>query len=109
VRRVAAESLDTAGDWVIARLEHAQGAVSTVEARWGPPEVGFATEVTIEGTAGTLRHSATDVPAGVYGPYLLELRDVVDHLGSGAPTRVSAQDGVDAVALVERVLDALSG
>jgi myo-inositol 2-dehydrogenase / D-chiro-inositol 1-dehydrogenase len=109
VRRVAAESLDAAGDWVIARLEHAQGAVSTVEARWGPPEVGFATEVTIEGTAGTLRHSATDVPAGVDDPYLLELRDVVDHLGSGAPTRVSAQDGVDAVALVERVLDALSG
>jgi predicted dehydrogenase len=108
VRRVAAERLDIAGDWVRARLEHAGGATCTVEARWGPPEVGFATEVTVEGTTGSLHHCATDVPAGADDPYLLELRDVVDHLVTGAPTRVSAQDGVDAVALAERVLDALS-
>lgn len=109
VSTVQAEALDPPGDWVRARLEHLGGATSTVEARWGPPEVGFATEVTVEGATGTLRHSATDVPTGVDDPYLLELRDVVDHLVSGAPTRVSAQDGADAVALVERVLDALSG
>jgi predicted dehydrogenase len=109
VRGVAAERLDTDGGWVRAELEHGEGGTSTVEARWGPPEVGFATEVTLEGTTGTLHHVATDVPTGADDPYLLELRNVVDHLVTGAPTRVSAQDGVDAVALAERVLDALKG
>lgn len=109
VRTVAAERLDADGDWVRARLGHRDGGTSTVEARWGPPDVGFATEVTVEGTKGTLHHGATDVPTGTADPYLLELRDVVAHLRSGAPTRVSAQDGVDAVALAERVLGALNG
>jgi myo-inositol 2-dehydrogenase/D-chiro-inositol 1-dehydrogenase len=109
VRGVAAERLDSDGDWVRAQLEHVGGATSTVEARWGPPEVGFATEVTIQGRTGTLHHSATDVPSGADDPYLLELRDVAEHLGSGSPTRVGAQDGVAAVALAERVLSAVNG
>jgi predicted dehydrogenase len=107
VRAVAAERRDGDGDWVRARLEHTGGATSTVEARWGPPEPGFATEAIVHGTAGTLQHSASDVPSGPEDPYLLQLRDVVRHLESGTPTRVSAQAGVAAVALAERVLAAL--
>jgi predicted dehydrogenase len=108
VRTVSAQRLDADGDWVRAQLEHADGATSTVEARWGPPEPGFATSAVVRGGAGTLEHSATDVPAGVDDPYLLELRDVVDHLTSETPSRVSAEDGVAAVALAERVLSALN-
>lgn len=106
VRSVAAQRLDD-GDWVRAHLGHVGGATSTVEARWGPPDVGFATEVTVEGASGMLHHEATDLPTGAEDPYLLELRDFVEHRGSGTPARVGAQDGVDAVALVERVLAAL--
>ena len=109
VEAVRAEALDADGDWVRAELSHAGGAVSTVEARWGPPEPGFATSATLTGTLGTLQHSATDVPSGPDDPYLLQLRDVVDHLATGAPTRVGAADGVAAVALAEQVLDALRG
>jgi len=109
VDTVHAEALDAEGDWVRAELQHASGAVSTVEARWGPPEPGFATSATVTGTLGTLSHSATEVPTGRQDPYLLQLRDVVEHLATGTPTRVGAADGVAAVALAEQVLDAVSG
>jgi hypothetical protein len=50
-----------------------------------------------------------DVPvsSAVESPYLVQLRDVLDHLRTGRPTRVSPDDGVAAVALAERVLAAV--
>jgi len=107
VRSVAVARLDADGDWVRAMLGHETGATSTVEARWGPADPGFATSAAVEGGGGTLEHSATEVPTGAEDPYLLQLRDVVEHLATGAPTRVGAADGVAAVALAERVLSAL--
>lgn len=107
VQEVEAERLDADGYWVRATLVHTGGGTSTVEARWGPPDPGFDTAATVHGTGGTLAHSASEVPTGPQDPYLLQLRDVLRHLESGTPTRVSAADGVAAVALAERVLAAL--
>jgi myo-inositol 2-dehydrogenase / D-chiro-inositol 1-dehydrogenase len=121
VRTVAAQWLD--GDRRAARatLGHVGGVTSTVEANWGPPDTVFTTSYAVVGSRGRLHHEtvgdietlgdlgslgAVDV-ADSRDPYLRQLADVLEHLRTGRPARVTAAEGVAAVALAERVLDQL--
>jgi predicted dehydrogenase len=109
VEDVTAEVLDDGGRVVRAILAHAPGITSTVVARWGPPGTPFATAYAVTGSRGSVRHdSRTDEADGGESPYLLQARELRDHVLTGAPARVTADDGVAAVALAERVLRRLS-
>lgn len=114
VRAVAAEPLDPMALGVLGvrvTLEHHGGVTCIVEGDWGSRVTEFATSFVVEGSTGSLRHDSLTTPApaaAADNPYLLQLRDAHDHLLTGQPTRVTAADGVAAVALAERVLDALA-
>jgi myo-inositol 2-dehydrogenase/D-chiro-inositol 1-dehydrogenase len=110
VEEVSARAVDAAGERVRATLRHVEGGTSTVEAWWGPADTVFATRVAVHGGAGSIEHDsrrAENAGDDPLAPYVEQLRDVLAHLRTGAPTRVTTQEGVAAVALAERVLDAL--
>lgn len=113
VRDVTATAFDPAGRAVRAVLAHDSGTTSTVEATWGPAGTPFATTFEVSGSRGTARHdSMADAPGGGEpgggeDPYLRQARELLDTVLTGAPARVTAADGVAAVALAERVLQAL--
>lgn len=107
VRSLSAERLDPAGDSVRAVLEHVDGGRSTVEARWGQAGTPFATSAEVEGNRGSLNLTDCLPAERAEDPYLAQLRDAVEHLRSGRPTRVTPADGVAAVELAERVIAAL--
>jgi myo-inositol 2-dehydrogenase/D-chiro-inositol 1-dehydrogenase len=110
VRTVAAEPMGSGDRAVRATLTHEAGVTASVEGEWGPPTTAFSTSYAVHGSQGSLHHdSVTDQPAvDAESPYLRQLRDVLDHLGTGRPTRLTAADGVAAVALAERVLEQLA-
>jgi myo-inositol 2-dehydrogenase/D-chiro-inositol 1-dehydrogenase len=110
VQVVEAVALDEAGDRVRATLHHANGGTSTVEAWWGPPGTAFRTRAAVHGSLGTIEHDSARDTGGhdPLLPYVEQLQDVVQHLRTGSPTRVTAADGVAAVELAERVLAALA-
>ena len=109
VRTLTAERLGPGDRAVRATLTHEAGVTTAVEAQWGPPDTAFATSYAVHGSKGALHHDSVtdDSAADAESPYLTQLRDVLDHLRTGRPTRVSPADGVAAVALAERVLAAL--
>ncbi|GAB3438095.1 Gfo/Idh/MocA family oxidoreductase [Phycicoccus ginsengisoli] len=114
VRDVTARALDGRKRSVRAVLSHDSGVTSTVEAVWGPPGTPFATTYAVTGSQGSAHHdSRTDgvrtdgAPPAAEDPYLRQARELLDHVEAGTPARVSAADGVAAVALAERVLQAL--
>jgi myo-inositol 2-dehydrogenase/D-chiro-inositol 1-dehydrogenase len=99
-------------------LTHASGAISHVAGLWGPQHLPFTTEYSVTGTGGTLAHSSAAeqnyrselAAAGsadgflpvidpAEDPYYAELREFVDAIQGGPMPRVSAADGVAAVAL----------
>jgi predicted dehydrogenase len=114
VRTLTAERIGPGDRAVRATLTHEAGVTTTVEALWGPPDTAFATSYAVHGTRGALTWDSRAVDADgpdssdAESPYLVQLRDVLDHLRTGRPTRVSPDDGVAAVALAERVLAALA-
>jgi predicted dehydrogenase len=105
VRTVLAESLGADRRAARATLGHVGGVTSTVEAHWGPPDTVFGTSYAVNGSSGSLHHESL---AATQDPYLRQLSDVLDHLRTGHPARVTAAEGVAAVALAERVLDQLA-
>ncbi len=107
VLTVAAEALRADGRAVRATLTHETGVETVVEGEWGPPGTTFATSYAVHGSVAASEHRSTDDAPGAGDPYLAQLRDVVDHLETGRPPRVSPADGVAAVALAERVLEVL--
>lgn len=123
VRALTAEALDPAGRAVRAVLAHDSGTTTTVEATWGPAGTPFATTFEVTGSRATARHDSTadaaggaepggaepsgGEPGGREDPYLRQALELLDHVLTGAPARVTAADGVAAVALAERVLQAL--
>ena len=113
VRDVTATAHGPAGQAVRAVLAHDSGTTSTVEATWGPAGTPFATTFEVTGSRGTARHDSMADPAGGDAagggedPYLRQARELLDTVLTGAPARVTAADGVAAVALAERVLQAL--
>ena len=113
VRDVTATAHGPAGQAVRAVLAHDSGTTSTVEATWGPAGTPFATTFEVTGSRGTARHDSMADPAGGDAagggedPFLRQARELLDTVLTGAPARVTAADGVAAVALAERVLQAL--
>jgi myo-inositol 2-dehydrogenase/D-chiro-inositol 1-dehydrogenase len=110
VDTVVAELLGADRRAARAALGHVGGVTSTVEAHWGPADTAFATSYLVRGSKGVLEHHSSHDPTASEpdDPYLRQLGDVLEHLRSGRPTRVTAAEGVAAVALAERVLAALT-
>lgn len=107
VDNVTASSLGAGGDSVRARLVHTSGVTTTVEATWGPPGTAFATTFEVRGDAGSLASDSLREPSTGEDPYVAQLRDVRRAVETGSPAEVTARDGVEAVALAGRVLEAV--
>jgi myo-inositol 2-dehydrogenase/D-chiro-inositol 1-dehydrogenase len=96
------------------QLIHAGGAVSELTGEWGGPEVAFAASFTVVGTTGEIGSA----PAGAGtpsvlprwqtddSPYLAQAAEFLAALRGGPKPRVSAADGVAAVAIAEAALRA---
>lgn len=104
-------------------LSHAGGALSYVTGTWGRPGTTFRTTVEIAGTTGLLRHDSREHPELVVdrgfddgategrgllpglgfgeSPYRSELRELAAAILGGRVARVTADDGVRAVAIAE--------
>ena len=88
-------------------LTHANGAESRIDGSWGPPGSGFVTEFALVGERGSLAHSSRDEAEPAESPYLLQLREFLAAIETGAPTRVSPADAVAAVALATAGLESI--
>ncbi|GAB3760801.1 Gfo/Idh/MocA family protein [Microlunatus parietis] len=102
-------------------LTHTNGAISYVNGTWARPGTTFRTTFQIAGTGGLLQHDSTEHrPLVIDGgatddsgtgllpdagftesPYLTEIREFHAAFTTGAPTRVSAADGLAAVKIAE--------
>lgn len=87
-------------------LTHVGGAVTEVTGRWGPPETQFRTAFRIEGDLGEINHDSSaehdaESAAAHDDAYLAQLSDFSDAITDGAPTRVTAIDGLAAVRIAE--------
>ncbi|MFC8502278.1 Gfo/Idh/MocA family protein [Pedococcus sp. NPDC057267] len=113
VRAVTAQALDPRQRSVRAVLAHESGVTTTVEATWGPLGTPFATAYAVTGSRGSTAHdtsadgASSDEPVEGEDPYLRQARELRDAALTGAAARVTADDGVAAVALAERVLERL--
>jgi predicted dehydrogenase len=103
-------------------LTHESGAITTVRGVWGPQETPFQTNFRVAGPGGVLEHDSEataafkliartkdedDAEAGIMpdvalveNPYHLEIAEYAAAF-RGGPSRVSAADGVAAVAIAE--------
>ncbi len=107
-------------------LTHASGAITHVAGVWGPQHLGFTTEYSVTGTAGSLSHSSRAeqdsvadlaTPQALDGflpqvdpaddPYGAELHEFLAAFAGGPTPRVSADDGVAAVRLANAALESL--
>lgn len=107
-------------------LTHRSGAISHIAGIWGPQHLAFRTEFSVTGTLGTLEHSSdgqrslvTDLSLAAVGgqalpdidpaesPYYLELKDFLGAIRGGSAPRITAADGVAAVAIAEAALESL--
>ncbi|MGO1850958.1 Gfo/Idh/MocA family protein [Microbacterium sp.] len=108
-------------------LTHASGAISHVQGYWGPPGLTFSTSVDVAGSAGVLTYESSgdaamrfDLPSAsaladyvpvstaAENPYTWELREFVSAFAGGPQPRVSAQDGILAVALAEAAAESIA-
>ncbi len=118
-RRVARSFPQAAGDYALAILTHASGAISHVEGGWAYPPPMFRTALEIAGSAGLIEHpAASSVPLGIHlhesasasadiavptsplarSPYEAQIDHFYDVLaGKEQALRVSAEDGYQAL------------
>ena len=107
-------------------LVHASGALSHVTGTWGPPGTTFRTTFEVAGTHGFLQHDSTAHPELVVdaravggstgllppvlgtSPYQRILEDFWAWTQGGPAPRLTAHDGVAAVALAEAALEAVT-
>lgn len=96
-------------------LTHATGAVSQLTGEWGGPELAFAATFSLTGTSGTITDASVASPAAEVAqageilppwqsddsPYLAQAREFLAGLNGGPSPRVTAEDGVAAVAIAE--------
>jgi predicted dehydrogenase len=104
-------------------LTHASGAVTQVSGVWGAQHLRFTTGYFAAGTGGTLeydraaesgftadlarrpaRGEAVPETDPAEDPYFLTLRDFLDAIRNGTPTRVTAADGAAAVRIANAAL-----
>ncbi|SJN21763.1 oxidoreductase-like [Microbacterium esteraromaticum] len=98
-------------------LTHANGAISHVQADWFGNDTDLRSQAEIVGTTGSLRFDTANSagqregylpPASAIDPYQAQLADFVDALRSGRPARVTPEDGVAAVRLVDAAYESLA-
>ncbi|WP_309064943.1 Gfo/Idh/MocA family protein [Microbacterium sp.] len=95
-------------------LTHASGAVSHVRADWFEPGTPFRSTVEVVGADGTLRFDTAELgvvrdgylpPASgsvsEIDPYRAQLADFLEAIQTGREARVTREDGIAAVALVD--------
>lgn len=106
-------------------LTHASGALSHVQGTWGARGLPFRTSADIAGSAGILAldsapaASRVDIPSAHAGdgylppptqtesPYTAQLRDYVAAIAEERSARVTAEDGLRAVAVAEAAMESL--
>lgn len=111
-------------------LEHAGGAISHCRGLWGAPGTAFRYTFSLAGDRGKIRYDSArgtgvrfdevarataqsgdgflpDV-SGMRSPYVEELLEFVRAIGTGAPVRVDADDGLRAVRVAEAALESLA-
>ncbi|SEE01576.1 myo-inositol 2-dehydrogenase [Arthrobacter alpinus] len=94
-------------------LMHGNGVLSRLSGEWGPDGLPFSTSITVEAPDGSTSYSWPEsevanapgdyLPAQspASSPYTLQIAEFAAARASGQPSRVSAFDGVMAVALAE--------
>lgn len=99
-----------------ATLTHANGAVSHLHADWFGPETLFRSEASVIGVQGSLRSDAVAAaqsaegylpPASDIDPYRAQLADFVDAIRTGRDARVTPEDGIAAVRVVDAAYESL--
>ncbi|UNK70760.1 Gfo/Idh/MocA family oxidoreductase [Microbacterium sp. H1-D42] len=99
-----------------ATLTHANGAISHVRADWFGPETVFRSQAQVVGADGSLefdtagsggRREGYLPPASDIDPYQAQLADFVDALRTGHDARVTPEDGIAAVRLVDAAYESL--
>lgn len=107
-------------------LTHTSGAISYVQGTWGTAGTVFHTSADIAGTAGVLTIDTSrdtgvvaDIPANRGGegylppsahaesPYTTQLREIAAAFAGGPIPRVTAEDGIRAVALAEAAAESI--
>lgn len=117
-RSVRSARPDAPGDYALAILRHASGALSHIEGGWAYPPPMFRTSLEIAGDGGLIEHPAgSSVPLGVHlkesgkgdaeiavpasplleDPYVTEIKHFYDVLAHDTPPRVTAEDGLAAL------------
>ena len=122
VRRVYARLAatgDAGGATGLVVLTHAGGAISHVHGAWVPEMGGLATDFELSGDRGVLyspagpavtagpggRSSRGQFPIGRASPFAAELAEFLAAIENGSGPRVSAADGVAAVAIAEAAIE----
>lgn len=112
---------------VHAQLTHTSGAISFVSGTWAAQGSAFETSFEVAGSDGLLQHDSRNNPAlrlntgaedpvgGLLpetsfteSPYQSELREFLAAFASGSIPRVSAEDGVAAIAIASAVNESLA-
>jgi len=98
-------------------LTHANGAISHVRADWFEPATPFRSQAEVVGADGSLRFDTDALgaaregylpPASDLDPYRSQLADFLDAIRTGRDARVTPEDGVAAVALVDAAYASLA-
>ncbi|MEV7632877.1 Gfo/Idh/MocA family oxidoreductase [Microbacterium sp. NPDC089318] len=89
-------------------LTHSNGAISHLRADWLEPGTPFRSMVEVAGSDGILRVDTDVDPIGA-DPYRAQLADFVEAIRTGGEARVTAEDGLAAVALVDAAYASLAG
>ena len=112
-------------DYGLAILKHAGGALSHIAGAWAYPPPTFRTHLEIAGDAGLIEFDSDDSapirnliqkPAGdspdvglpsspvSESPYTTQIKEFYQALSTGAPARVTAEDGLAAVQIAEAAI-----
>ncbi|NOZ73491.1 MAG: Gfo/Idh/MocA family oxidoreductase [Chloroflexi bacterium] len=116
------------GDHALAILTHANGAITHVEGSWAYPPPTFRTRFEIAGSEGLLVHdseatapiatywhkdgdeAAGDVPVPasplLESPYTTQIKAFYDHLTTGAPLPLTAEDALAALEIALAAVEA---
>jgi predicted dehydrogenase len=78
-------------------LTHTSGAVTFVEGSWAMPAKTFRTTFDLIGDAGRIEFDSKDTGGLPANPYALQAQEFYAALAHGAPARVTAEDGREAL------------
>jgi predicted dehydrogenase len=124
-KKVTAGRPEAGIDFGLAILKHAGGALSHIAGAWAYPPPTFRTHIEIAGDAGLIEFDSDDsapirdliarslgdapdvgLPSSPVSesPYTTQIKDFYQALQSGAPARVTAEDGLRSVQIAEAAI-----